>query len=147
MWLKARLFSQAWLQESIQPVSLFALLKHTSSRSINNQPIPCIRAPIWHTSSLSPGSLGTEWIPTAQVPKTCTGVPEAVMNPSNAWSDKEDFDSTLRHLADLYNDNFAKYASGGGFVSKDLAARIVTAGPKGQQRTAPSKKATSNGNV
>ncbi len=70
------------------------------------------------------------------------------MYPSNAWSDKSDFDSTLRHLADLYNDNFAKYASGGGFVSKDLAARIVGAGPKGQQRTLSGKTSiTSNGNV
>ena len=69
------------------------------------------------------------------------------MNPSNAWPDKQDFDSTLRHLADLYNDNFAKYASGGGFVSKDLAARIADAGPKGNPRVAPGKKPTSNGNA
>ena len=81
-----------------------------------------------------------------QAPKTCSGVPESVMNPANAWADKEDFDSTLRHLADLYNDNFTKYASGGGFVSKDLAARIVGAGPKGQQRVLKGK-ISSNGNV
>lgn len=89
---------------------------------------------------------GIHFILLLQAPKTCTGVPEAVMNPANAWADKDDFDSTLRHLADLYNDNFTKYASGGGFVSKDLAARIVGAGPKGQQRVLKGK-ITSNGNV
>ncbi len=52
-----------------------------------------------------------------------------MLNPEAQWSDKQEFQDTLRHLAELYTSNFSKYASGGGFVSKDLAERIVTAGP------------------
>ena len=38
----------------------------------------------------------------AQVPLTCTGVPDDILNPKNQWSNKGEFDKTLAHLADLY---------------------------------------------
>ena len=53
-----------------------------------------------------------------------------MLNPEAQWKDKQDFQGTLQHLAELYTANFNKYASGGGFVSKDLAQAIVSAGPK-----------------
>ena len=37
-----------------------------------------------------------------QVPKTCSGVPEEILNPASQWKNKGEFDSTLSHLADLY---------------------------------------------
>ena len=52
-----------------------------------------------------------------------------MLNPEAQWKDKSEFQSTLRHLAELYTSNFSKYASGGGFVSKNLAEAIVSAGP------------------
>lgn len=52
-----------------------------------------------------------------------------MLNPEAQWSNKQEFQDTLTHLAELYTNNFNKYASGGGFVSKDLAGRIVGAGP------------------
>ena len=64
-----------------------------------------------------------------QVPTSISEVPVSMLNPEAQWSDKQEFQDTLRHLAELYTSNFSKYASGGGFVSKDLAGRIVTAGP------------------
>ena len=64
-----------------------------------------------------------------QVPTTISEVPQTMLNPEAQWSDKQEFKSTLSHLAELYTANFNKYASGGGFVSKDLAERIVSAGP------------------
>ena len=53
-----------------------------------------------------------------------------MLNPEAQWKDKQEFKGTLQHLAELYTANFNKYASGGGFVSKELAAAIVEAGPK-----------------
>ena len=64
-----------------------------------------------------------------QVPTTISEVPESMLNPEAQWKDKAEFQGTLRHLAELYTSNFSKYASGGGFVSKDLAQAIVSAGP------------------
>ena len=68
-------------------------------------------------------------VPHVQVPTTISEVPQSMLNPEAQWSDKQEFQSTLKHLAELYSANFTKYASGGGFVSKDLAERIVSAGP------------------
>ena len=53
-----------------------------------------------------------------------------MLTPEAQWKDKAEFQSTLSHLAELYTANFSKYASGGGFVSKDLAQAIVSAGPR-----------------
>ena len=64
-----------------------------------------------------------------QVPKSISEVPQTMLNPEAQWGDKQEFQGTLKHLAELYTANFNKYASGGGFVSKDLAERIVNAGP------------------
>lgn len=36
------------------------------------------------------------------MPTKCSGVPESILNPANQWADKAEFDSTLQHLADLY---------------------------------------------
>ena len=68
-------------------------------------------------------------LPHVQVPTSISEVPQSMLNPEAQWSDKQEFQSTLKHLAELYSANFNKYASGGGFVSKDLAERIVSAGP------------------
>lgn len=38
----------------------------------------------------------------AQVPGTCAGVPDEILNPANQWSNKGEFDKTLGHLATLY---------------------------------------------
>ena len=65
-----------------------------------------------------------------QVPMKVTNVPDDILQPARQWADQAAFDKALRHLATLYATNFQKYASGGGFVSKSVAASICTAGPK-----------------
>jgi len=80
------------------------------------------------------GELGdAEVVPTPifdfNVPTSCSNVPTEILNPANLWPDKNEYNSTLLHLSELYKTNFKKYASGGGFVSKDLAKKIVEAGP------------------
>jgi len=44
-----------------------------------------------------------------QVPRACPGVPDNILDPSLCWSDLENFQATLRMLACLYQQNFAKY--------------------------------------
>lgn len=65
-----------------------------------------------------------------QVPISVANVPENVLNPENAWADKAAYQATLKKLGRMYNANFDKYASGGGFVTKELASSIVAAGPQ-----------------
>jgi phosphoenolpyruvate carboxykinase (ATP) len=62
-------------------------------------------------------------------PLAVPGVPPELLDPASQWDDKAAFADTLRHLAEIFDANFKKYADGGGFVSADLAAQIVAAGP------------------
>ena len=59
-----------------------------------------------------------------QVPVSCPGVPDEVLQPRNTWSDKEAYDRQAKDLARRFNENFKKYESG---VSE--AVRAVA--PKG----------------
>ncbi len=38
----------------------------------------------------------------AQVPTKCTAVPDEILNPAAQWSNKAEFDKTLKLLATLY---------------------------------------------
>lgn len=44
-----------------------------------------------------------------QVPTTCSGVPQEVLLPETTWSDQDEFDSTLKSLAQAFVKNFDKY--------------------------------------
>ena len=44
-----------------------------------------------------------------QVPKSCPGVPEEVLQPRNTWDDKGAYDKQAAHLAKLFADNFKEY--------------------------------------
>lgn len=56
------------------------------------------------------------------MPTSCPGVPDEVLDPRNTWSDKERYDASAKRLAALFVKNFEKFGS----VSKE----IVEAGPK-----------------
>jgi phosphoenolpyruvate carboxykinase (ATP) len=56
------------------------------------------------------------------MPTSCSGVPDEVLDPRNTWSDKDRYDASARRLAALFVKNFEKFGS----VSKE----IVEAGPK-----------------
>jgi phosphoenolpyruvate carboxykinase (ATP) len=45
------------------------------------------------------------------IPKTCDNVPSEVLNPKNTWTNKAEFDSTLKNLGELFAKNFKKYES------------------------------------
>ena len=43
------------------------------------------------------------------IPKTLAGVDAKLLNPRNAWEDKESYDATATKLADMFVENFKKY--------------------------------------
>ena len=47
-----------------------------------------------------------------EVPTTCPGVPEEILQPRNTWTDKDDFDATADKLADMFLENFGRYEDG-----------------------------------
>jgi len=57
-------------------------------------------------------------------PKTLNGVDSKVLNPKNAWEDKEAYVKTRDNLAKLYIENFKKY------LKEDAEFDYSTAGPK-----------------
>jgi len=46
-----------------------------------------------------------------EVPNSCTGVPESVLQPRMAWSDKEKYDQTLLKLSKAFQQNFQQFES------------------------------------
>jgi len=59
-----------------------------------------------------------------QIPKALPGVDSAVLNPRNAWGDKEKFDATANRLAGMFVENFKKY------ITKGDDFDFTQAGPK-----------------
>ena len=56
------------------------------------------------------------------MPTSCLGVPDDVLNPRNTWSDKDKYDSAARRLAALFVKNFEKFGQ--------MPTEIVKAGPR-----------------
>ena len=44
-----------------------------------------------------------------RIPKTVPDVPSDVLNPRNAWSDKDAYDAQARKLSQLFFDNFKRF--------------------------------------
>lgn len=58
-----------------------------------------------------------------QVPTSCPGVPEEILNPRNTWENKQAYDEKASHLAGLFHENFRQF--------EDQAPQEVkAAGPK-----------------
>ena len=57
------------------------------------------------------------------VPTSCPGVPEEVLDPANTWGSKDDYWKTYDGLAARYIENFKLFASG-------CPEEVIAAGPK-----------------
>lgn len=57
------------------------------------------------------------------VPKTCPEVPDSVLFPSEAWADKDAYDSKYKQLAQRFIDNFKEFES-------ECPENVKNAGPK-----------------
>jgi len=54
-----------------------------------------------------------------QVPVSCPGVPDSILNPAATWTDKPAYDAAANKLAEQFINNFEKYAAG---VSSEILA-------------------------
>jgi phosphoenolpyruvate carboxykinase (ATP) len=54
-----------------------------------------------------------------QVPAAVPGVPAALLNPRDTWTDREEYDRTAANLAQKFVNNFQKYAS---YANKEILA-------------------------
>ncbi|KAG0022407.1 Protein kinase C-like 1, partial [Entomortierella chlamydospora] len=77
-----------------------------------------------HSGELKNAQYETYPIFGLEIPKAVTGVPAEVLNPAVAWQGtKEEYNATVTKLANLFNENFAKY--------QDQATQdVIAAGPK-----------------
>jgi phosphoenolpyruvate carboxykinase (ATP) len=59
------------------------------------------------------------------MPKSCPGVPSALLDPRTTWADAAEYDKMARQLAGWFIRNFEKYAG-------DVSEEILAASPKGR---------------
>jgi len=58
------------------------------------------------------------------IPRAVPGIPADLLDPRQAWTDKEAYDRTARHLVGLFEKNFATFA---GTVGEDVKAAAIRA--------------------
>lgn len=59
------------------------------------------------------------------MPTSCPNVPEELLNPRNTWSDKTAYDQQCDKLAELFNNNFAKFADSASDEIKAAAPKMA----------------------
>ena len=58
-----------------------------------------------------------------EVPQSCEGVPEEILNPRDTWGDGSEYDAAANQLAKMFGENFAQFAEG-------TSAEVLAAAPK-----------------
>ena len=53
------------------------------------------------------------------IPTAIEGVPSEILNPRDAWADKASYDKKAAELAELFNNNFKKFAN----VSEEIVKK------------------------
>jgi phosphoenolpyruvate carboxykinase (ATP) len=76
-----------------------------------------------HDGSLSQSETFVDPVFGLAIPKHCPGVDENILNPRDAWPDPVMYDVSAQRLADLFKQNFTKYADG-------ASPETIAAGPK-----------------
>ena len=70
------------------------------------------------------------------MPKSCSNVPDELLNPAKSWAGTTAFDDEVTKLAKLFNENFEKYSS-------EATLEVIKAGPTIE--VADTKKTEVNG--
>jgi phosphoenolpyruvate carboxykinase (ATP) len=76
-----------------------------------------------HSGELAQAEFETYETFNLQVPKSCTGVPDDLLNPAKGWTGSADFRTEVTKLGDLFNENFKKYAD-------QATPEVIAAGPQ-----------------
>jgi phosphoenolpyruvate carboxykinase (ATP) len=79
-----------------------------------------------YSGELSDVSTTTDPVFRLKMVTSCPNVPSEMLVPKSTWNDKQEYDIAARRLADLFAENFAKYADG---VSQEVrdAGPVLTA--------------------
>ncbi|CAD8074000.1 unnamed protein product [Paramecium sonneborni] len=76
-----------------------------------------------HSGELANGEFDNFEIFNLRIPKRVTGVPDQILHPKNTWTNKSEFDRTLRSLGEKFQQNFQKYQN-------KASPEVINAGPK-----------------
>ncbi|KAK3111424.1 Protein kinase C-like 1 [Teratosphaeriaceae sp. CCFEE 6253] len=76
-----------------------------------------------HSGELAKAEFETYDVFNLSVPKTCANVPDEILNPKKSWVGASDFTEEVTKLADLFNENFKKYAD-------EATEDVLKAGPQ-----------------
>jgi phosphoenolpyruvate carboxykinase (ATP) len=77
-----------------------------------------------HSGELKKAQYQTYPVFNLEIPTQVPGIPDEVLNPATSWkTNSTEYDQTVRKLAQLFNENFAKYQD-------QATADVIAAGPK-----------------
>jgi phosphoenolpyruvate carboxykinase (ATP) len=76
-----------------------------------------------HSGELAKSEYETYETFNLQVPKSCPGVPDDLLNPAKSWTASASFKDEVKKLAVLFSDNFKKYAD-------QATPDVIAAGPE-----------------
>ena len=82
-----------------------------------------------HSGALLDASYKTTEIFGLEIPTEIEGVPSEILDPVNAWSDKDAYKETLLKLGGLFRKNFEVFADYKIGADNQLTEEIVAAGP------------------
>ncbi|MCJ1325086.1 Protein kinase C-like 1 [Thelotrema lepadinum] len=89
-----------------------------------------------HSGELAKAEYETYQTFNLHVPKSCSNVPDELLNPAKSWAGTTAFDDEVTKLAKLFNENFEKYSS-------EATLEVIKAGPTIE--VADTKKTEVNG--
>lgn len=75
-----------------------------------------------HSGDLAKQEYETYDVFNLNVPKTCPGVPDEMLNPKKSWTGTADFGEEVTKLGVLFKENFEKYQS-------EATDEVIKAGP------------------
>jgi len=95
-----------------------------------------------HSGELAQSEYETYETFNLQVPTSCPGVPDELLNPAKSWTGTADFKGEVNKLGVLFNENFKKY-------SDEATAEVIAAGPQTTEAVKPAADAAphTNGTV